>query len=212
MGSSRRRFALVLTIVSALTLTACSADAVTSEAEPTASRLSTPSATPSETIKAPPRPQYTAEELEAVRVAGYASMDSLDTLYSICADTDGMYQTRGPMNDGQRAEARGALVLCPDHPAAAIMGADSPVLTPEEQQRADGLRFSDGLHAVGVRIQAGTFRTVGEVHGCYWARLDSSGRTIANDFIPAAPQVEVTVEASDFSLHTDGCGDFVRVG
>lgn len=210
MYSTIRSRAIVVALVSLLALTGCTAGSTT-EAVETATAEPKPTASATPTPEAPPVPKYSDIELEAVRVAGYGDPSSVDTLYGICAKTDHMYQTTGPMNDGQRAESRGALVLCPDHPAALVMGADAPIPTAEQQELIDGRRFSDGVREIGQRVQPGTFRTTAAVTNCYWARLDSSGRTIENDFVPAATQVEVTVQPRDFSLHTDGCGDFVRI-
>lgn len=45
-----------------------------------------------------------------------------------------------------------------------------------------------------------------QVEGCYWERLDSRGEIIDNNFVNAAPQVQVTIRAGDFAFNSDGCG------
>ncbi|MGP6172052.1 hypothetical protein ACTU6V_12700 [Microbacterium sp. A204] len=152
---------------------------------------------------------YSTTEYAAV-AAAYTDdpISSADILWSVCADVDGPYQTNGPLNDVQRAEIAGALMLCPDHPSAAIMANGSA----EQQERAAGVRFGDGVREIGAQIQPGTYRASGDIKNCYWARLDAAGGTIENNFVPSATQVEVTVEPSDFSFHVEGCGEFVKIG
>lgn len=147
-------------------------------------------------------------EIEATKVAGYDSVDDVRILWEICASLDDLYMTNGALNEAQQAEANGALMLCPDHPGAQIMANGSR----EQNEREAGVRFGDGVREVGKAIQPGVYRAAGDIKNCYWERLDSSGGTIDNEFILAATQVEVTVDGSDFSLHTRGCGEFVKVG
>lgn len=150
---------------------------------------------------------YSALEKAAAEAAGY-TVDKVSVLWDICADVAGFLQTTGPINDAQRKETNAALILCPNHPAAQIMANGSP----EQAEREQGLRFANGVREVGSQVQPGTYRASGEITNCYWARLDAAGGIIANNFVSAATQVEVTVDASDFSLQTDGCGEFVKVG
>jgi len=129
-------------------------------------------------------------------------------LWGICAQNASFYQTNGPINENQRIEAAGALMLCPDHPSAATMANGSV----EQQERTNGTRFGSGVFEVNSRIQPGTYRAAGAIQNCYWERLDSAGEIIDNNFVSAATQVEITIQASDFSVHFDGCGEFVKVG
>ena len=65
----------------------------------------------------------------------------------------------------------------------------------------------DGTYTVGQTVAAGTY--VAEPSGsCYWARFDSAGATIANDFTQGT-RVQVTIKGSDFSFHSEGCGGWV---
>lgn len=150
---------------------------------------------------------YSTAERNAVAAAGYDSISKVEYLWDICGATDRHYQTTGPINEAQRVESNAALMLCPDHPAAATMASGSV----EQQEREAGLRFGAGVREIGTQLQPGTYRANGDIQNCYWERLDAAGGTIDNDFILAATQVEITVEASDFSLSTRGCGEFVKV-
>lgn len=154
-----------------------------------------------------PGPMSTIE-VQAATVANLSSVDKLYILWEMCASLDHLYATNGALNDAQQAEANGVLMLCPDHPGAAIMANGSV----EQNERNAGLRFGSGVREVGTVIQPGTYRATGPIENCYWARLDATGSTIDNEFIPSATQVEITVESGDFSLHTEGCGEFVKVG
>lgn len=153
---------------------------------------------------------YSTDEIAAVAVAYPEEplTEKVSTLWRLCAETAGFYQTNGPISQNQSIEAAGALMLCPDHPSAAIMANGSQ----EQQERNSGLRFGSGVFEVGSRIQPGTYRAAGDIQNCYWERLDSAGEIIDNNFVTAVTQVEVTVQASDFSVHFTGCGEFVKVG
>lgn len=147
-------------------------------------------------------------EIEAAKVANLSTIDNLRILWEMCASLDHLYATNGALNPAQQAEANAVLMLCPDHPGAAIMANGSP----EQNERIAGVRFGAGVREVGTQIQSGTYRASGQIENCYWERLDASGGTIDNHFVIAATQVEVTVEATDFALNTQNCGEFVKVG
>lgn len=153
---------------------------------------------------------YSTDELAAVTVAypDEPLPEKVKYLWGSCAETAGFYQTNGPINEKQSIEAAGSLMLCPDHPSATIMANGSI----EQQERNNGTRFGSGVFEVNTRIQPGIYRTTGDVQNCYWERLDSAGEIIDNNFVSAATQAEVTVQASDFSVHFSGCGEFVKVG
>lgn len=154
-----------------------------------------------------PGPMSTTEK-QALATAAYTTESNVYILWEMCARKDHFYATNGPLNAEQQTEANGVLVLCPDHPGAAIMANGSP----EQNERNEGLRFGTGVREVNTQIQPGTYRSAGPVENCYWARLDSAGGIIENSFIPAATQVEIYVDPSDFSLHIEGCGEVVKVG
>lgn len=157
---------------------------------------------------------YTGEQVAAAKTAGYDSVESVDTLYALCAEVHGFYVTDGPSSEGQQAEVAGMLMICPDFPAAEQLGAASALAQQAEQERAQGTRFwGAGVYLIGQDVQPGTYQATGDIRGCYWSRLDAAGEIIDNNFVSAATQVQLTVESSDFSLEIDGgCGEFVKVG
>ncbi len=157
---------------------------------------------------------YTSEQVAAANTAGYESVESVDSLYGLCAATGGFYVTNGPINEGQQKEAAGMLILCPEFPAAEQLLAASAAAQQAEAERAAGLRFwGSRVYVVGVDVQPGTFQSTGSVTNCYWGRLDASGEIIDNNFISAATQVRITIQPTDFSLDIQGgCGEFVKVG
>jgi hypothetical protein len=42
--------------------------------------------------------------------------------------------------------------------------------------------------------------------------VDSRGEIIDNDFVTAAPRVEVTIRASDAGFNSERCGMWMKVG
>jgi hypothetical protein len=69
---------------------------------------------------------------------------------------------------------------------------------------------SNGTSIVGEDILPGTYVTEGAPAGCYWERTDSTGRTIANNFITGSTRVQVTIYGSDYSFTNEGCGTLKR--
>ena len=72
-----------------------------------------------------------------------------------------------------------------------------------------------GAHEVGDEwapdvAVPGTYVTF-DVEGCYWERLDNTGSIIANNFIRAAPRVEVTINSSDFAFNSERCGRWAQI-
>ncbi|MDR1212969.1 MAG: hypothetical protein LBK54_02585 [Propionibacteriaceae bacterium] len=157
---------------------------------------------------------YTSEQALAVNMAGYEDIQSVKTLYGLCAATSGFYVTNGPVSERQLQEIAGMLTLCPDFPALAQLQAAIAAEQQKEAERAAGLRFwGSGVYVVGTDVQPGTFQATGDIKNCYWARLDAAANIIDNNFISAATQVQITIKSTDFSLEIDGgCGEFVRIG
>lgn len=150
-------------------------------------------------------------DLDALEVAygDRAKTDSLGTLYGICAQTSG-YGVDFVMNDGQAAELNGALTICPDRPNADQIRANIAAMEQESAEIADGSRFGEGTKIVGQDIQAGTYVIDVSGNSCYWERLDSAGNIIDNNAIMANTRVEVTIEPTDYSFNSFGCGQWVR--
>ncbi len=68
--------------------------------------------------------------------------------------------------------------------------------------------FATGDFTVGIgtgQVPPGTYE-VSNVEDCYWERVDGNGRTIDNDFVTAAPRVEVSIGAGDAGFNNEGCG------
>lgn len=155
---------------------------------------------------------YSDLERAATATAGYDTVDSVDTLYGLCAEVGGFYVTDGIVSEAQAEEVAGMLTLCPDFPAAAQLEAASAAARQIAAERAAGLRFFGGVYEVGVTVQPGRYQTTGPVENCYWERLDAAGEIIDNNFVSAATQVQVTIAPTDFAIHVDGCGEFVKIG
>lgn len=67
----------------------------------------------------------------------------------------------------------------------------------------------DGTYTIGDDMTAGTWVAAPTSGSCYWARFDEIGATIANDLTQGS-RVEVTVESTDYSFHSDNCGGWVQ--
>ncbi|MFJ3699507.1 hypothetical protein ACIPW9_36185 [Streptomyces sp. NPDC090052] len=62
-----------------------------------------------------------------------------------------------------------------------------------------------------AEIVAGTYRTQGDLKGCYWERTSQGGSIIANQMATAASQVTVTVRAGELFTVRE-CGTWKPVG
>lgn len=69
---------------------------------------------------------------------------------------------------------------------------------------------SSGGRSDGDATIPGTY-VVLDVEDCYWERLDDKGEIIDNNFIMAAPRVEVTIRSTDYAFNST-CGRWVRIG
>ena len=177
--------------------------------------------------------EYTEQQRAAVATAygPEGSLESLDTLYGMCADLDGYIVNPKPyagsgLSDGQAKEAAGALVLCPDHPQAAAIQAniDAVAAAAASQQASvaaqsaqaqavtEGRYITGGSYLIGSDIQPGTWRSVGErVTDCYWSLTSASGDILDNSFIEIAPQITITIPSSAAGFTASGC-EFERIG
>lgn len=101
----------------------------------------------------------------------------------------------------KRAEAHGALALCPDAPHAAIL-----------REAATTVKVGDGTMVVGQDMEPGTYRTLPGVKDCYWARTTGGGAIIANDLVGFAPAgATVTVRAGE-GFESVRCGVWTKIG
>lgn len=71
----------------------------------------------------------------------------------------------------------------------------------------------DGTFFVGEDVEPGTYRSLNETGGCYWARLPGTGGTssdrITNDFTRSGPSI-VTIGESDVAFETSSCGEWIK--
>jgi hypothetical protein len=116
-----------------------------------------------------------------------------------------------PRSPEQAKEAQTALLLCPGHPYAQAIRTRISDQTLLQHQLGQGRAFGDGNYRVGAGVQPGTY-FVENASDCYWERLDSAGNIIDNNFVLDALRVEATINATDFSFHTQGCGTWRPVG
>lgn len=158
-------------------------------------------------------------QAEAIEVAGITEED-LGGLYAMCAAVNHLNTDPHPNahTDGltleDAARINGALVLCPDHPnadalRATVAAAEQNAVAEEERQA--GLRLDDGTYVVGEEVEAGIWVVDRSKEGCYWERTDSTGETIDNNFISGSTRVEVTIQPTDYSFHSNGCGEWHKV-
>ena len=98
------------------------------------------------------------------------------------------------------------VILCPDHPQAAMIQANIDAVTGQSQALADGHYASPGSHLVGSEVQPGTWQSVGDrVTSCYWEISDSQGNIIDNNFISVAPQFTITIPSDAAGFTNRGC-------
>lgn len=103
--------------------------------------------------------------------------------------------------DWKKAEAQGALALCPDAPHAPIL---QGVIT--------SVKIDDGTKVVGKTMEPGTYKTKPSSKDCYWSRTTGGGAIIENDFVGFAPDgVTVTVYAGE-GFESQGCGVWTKIG
>lgn len=165
---------------------------------------------PSSEISTPP--PVPAEE-QAMISAGYTP-DQIAFAKDWCAvsshPADVYLNPTFAPNDAQIREINGWLILCPTHPEAPQLQAAVQRGTEINAQRARGERFYGGTFRVGVEIPPGTYVIEKVSAGCYWERLDATGEIIDNNFIGGETRAQVTIRASDYSFHSEGCGEWVK--
>lgn len=164
---------------------------------------------------------FTAQQQAAVATAygPTGTVDQLDTLFSLCGEVQSYYVREGIISDSQASEAAGMLLLCPDHPSAAILQQRIEAIRAQgqaDQARIDaiaaGTYAAEGSHLVGSELRPGTWRSMGDkVEDCYWEISDSTGEIIDNNFISIAPQFELSIPSSAAGFTNSGC-EFERIG
>lgn len=163
---------------------------------------------------------YTDTESEALDVANLEN-EALPDLYASCAATElGKSEHASSIRDDavyissdqDRAEVDGAFVLCPDHPERETVEQGMAEAADSAEQHEQGERFRGGAHRVAEDIEPGTYVVEEDegFDGCYWERLDSAGNIIDNNFIGEGFRAEVTIQPSDYSFSSSGCGEWVK--
>lgn len=162
-------------------------------------------------------------ELAALSVSERPEVETLETLYALCAETTGHYFTHELTSDNAKI-FKGALMLCPDHPKYAHLtskikaglareaseDAEYAALKKEkaarDADRAAGKYVDDGKYLVGKDVKPGTWQSQGaKVEDCYWEVSDAQGNIIQNNFISVAPQFTITVPATAAGFTVSRC-------
>src|SRR4051794_26319914 len=90
---------------------------------------------------------------------------ALETMMGICAES---WASQGDILAWQPPVVKGALLLCPNAPHAALL-----------QSRGNGEVVRDGSQVVGKEVTPGTGKTAAGVQDCYWERTrDLQRRTL----------------------------------
>jgi hypothetical protein len=154
---------------------------------------------------------HTQLQVAATELAGFHGFDKLPTLYALCAETGGYYVVNDTVTAEQAAEIDGMLAICPDFPHATDLDSTS-LEAHHAAEQARGRRFGDGEWLVGSQVQPGSYLASAPGPICAWQRLDAKAGVIDQNTVDAAAFAQVTLLPSDYAIHTEGCGDFVRIG
>lgn len=154
-----------------------------------------------------------AREQMAMQTAYHNSkLSGLKVLYEICAASapSSVKYLKTAGSPAQLREIKGALILCPNHPLKSLI--ESYIGGAQERNRleASGRIFYSGTYRVRKKIQPGTYFAKPGGDDCYWERTDRAGNIIANTFTTGL-RVEVTIEPSDYSFTSQGCGKWQPV-
>lgn len=153
-------------------------------------------------------------EQQAFTASGYTDQISIKTLYGLCASVNPNHTYVSPahsLSANQIPEVTGMLTLCPNHPQASQLHDAITRGQADAAAAAAGELFYSGTFLVNSEIPPGTYAAEGEITNCYWERTDAKGEIIDNNFVTGARRVEVTVRASDYSFHNEGCGQWRKV-
>ncbi|PXY33537.1 hypothetical protein BAY59_10665 [Prauserella coralliicola] len=156
----------------------------------------------------------TEVERRAWEISGYTS-DDISTLYALCAAVDQLdpYASADfSPTAAQVKEIEAMLTLCPGHPFADAYRAAVERGRGNAELESSGRLFAGGTYRVGEEVEAGTYAVEADIENCYWERTDADGNIIDNNFVNGAKRVEVTIQATDYSFHSQGCGTWRPAG
>lgn len=124
------------------------------------------------------------------------------TALELCAKPKLGYNDHvGGRPEATRADAYGALALCPNAPHVELL-----------RQVATTVKVDDGTKVIGKTMEAGTYRTNPGAKDCYWSRTDGGGHIIDNAFVGFAPDgVTVTVYPGE-GFESSNCKVWTRIG
>lgn len=127
---------------------------------------------------------------------------TVEKVMGLCAKLDSDYAHQEVANtDYPKANAAGALSVCPDAPHASLL-----------QAELTAIKVGDGNKVVGKTMEPGTYKTKPGVKDCYWSRNTGGGDIIANDFVGFAPEgVTVTVHAGE-GFESERCAPWNKIG
>lgn len=155
--------------------------------------------------------------------AGIASSPAVDvevaTGQALCADVPNSPASGGFEADWNTWRARVGEVLDPGDGVNSLsvrLPIAARYLCPE---RADDFAalvagaivyFDDGAYEVGEDIEPGSWITTGDIRDCFWERSRRDGSTVDVDFVTAAREIIVEVEADEL-FTTSGCPPWTRI-
>jgi len=158
-----------------------------------------------------------AKREATMKAAGYTP-DEIAFAVDVCdginapAEDDLYLDPTFVLSKPQIREVRGWLMLCPSRSWVPKLQAAIDRSVPALEQRDRGERFNSGTYRIGSEVKPGTYVVEKSPEGCYWERLDETGEIIDNNFISAATRVEVTILTSDYSFHSENCGEWHKIG
>lgn len=180
----------------------------------------------SPTFTTPPPPSTPEEKIDALADqhdwqydstdyddAAAFVQDVCDTLTTDSADPDAISSPAQGLSENnydageKKLIAAGAPLLCPEW-AKAVKAAFSgtyPVWI------SDGT-FKVTSHRADDAVPPGTYRTTGDLSGCYWERTRANGDIIDNNYATAATRITVTIRSSDDLFTSTDCGTWKPVG
>lgn len=209
-----------------ITATVETTEATTSTSTTTTSTTTTTTSTTTTTTTLPP-PPWTVEELNlAIGPAATAWLQSgaasqspealaLRDAAKAVFDTQSVRPFPPELNRDPNDMVRPGYYI--EGLAGCTIDCDSPIIFVEIFYRALyalnlnlpdlGTLLFPGNYTVGEDIQPGTYQTLSDVEDCYWETLDAAGELNDNNFVNAAPQVQMTVRSSDFAVNVESeCG------